>query len=158
MSEPLTFTVYGHAAPAGSKRALPFGGRAGGRPIIVDDSKRSRPWKQEIAGVARETMDGRELYDEPLALVLVFYVPRPRSHYGARGLRPTAPEYPAKRPDLLKLARGVEDALSSIVYRDDALIVDEHLSKRYGEPERLEVTVGPAAILPIDVDVREAVR
>lgn len=149
MSEPITFTVYGHAAPAGSKRALPAGGRAGGRPIIVDDSRRSRPWKQEVAGVARDAMLEHDLLDGPLCLVLRFYVPRPRSHLGKRGLLPSAPAWPAKRPDLLKLARGVEDALSSIVYRDDAQIVVEYLSKAYGEPERLEVAVAIAD--PLDV-------
>lgn len=140
MTKPITFTVYGHAAPAGSKRVLPAGGRVGGRPIVVDDSKRSRPWKQEVAGSARDAMDGRELLEGPIALVLRFYVPRPRSHFGARGLLPSAPFWPAKRPDLLKLARGVEDALSTVVYRDDAQIVVEYLSKWYAEPERLEVT------------------
>ena len=42
---------------------------------------------------------------------------------------------------MLKLARAVEDALTGIVWRDDAQIVDEQLSKVYGEPARVEVDV-----------------
>ena len=35
-------------------------------------------------------------------------------------------------PDVLKLARGVEDALTGIVWRDDAQIVNESLNKVVG--------------------------
>ena len=42
---------------------------------------------------------------------------------------------------LLKLTRAVEDALTGLVWRDDAQVVDEVLSKRYGAPERVEVRV-----------------
>jgi Holliday junction resolvase RusA-like endonuclease len=45
------------------------------------------------------------------------------------------------RPDVLKLARAAEDALTGIVWRDDSQIVHETLAKVYGEPERLEVAV-----------------
>lgn len=135
------FTVYGHAAPAGSKRVLPAGGRRGGRPIVVDDSRRSRPWKQEVAAEAAGAMEGGELMTGPLGLELAFYLRRPAGHFGARGVRPSAPAWPIVRPDLLKLARAIEDALSGIVYRDDAQIVHELIVKRYGDPERVDVTV-----------------
>lgn len=39
-------------------------------------------------------------------------------------------------PDVLKLARGVEDALTGIVWRDDAQIVNESLSKVVVAPPR----------------------
>lgn len=141
MSRRLTFTVYGKPAPAGSKRVVPAGGKAGGRPIVVDDSKRSRPWKSEVTAAAREAIDGGELLAGPLTLTLDFYVTRPKGHYGARGVRPSAPTFPTVKPDVLKLARAVEDALTGQVYRDDAQVVVENLTKRYGEPERVEVTL-----------------
>src|SRR5579859_2477883 len=145
MPEPLTFTVYGRPAPAGSKRVLPAGGRAGGRPIVVDDSKRSRPWKQQIAEIALAVMAGRPLLDGPLDLQLVFYLRRPRGHFGARGLKPSAPARPTVKPDVLKLARAVEDALTGQLWRDDAQVVVELLEKVYGEPERVEITVAELA-------------
>jgi Holliday junction resolvase RusA-like endonuclease len=143
MSEPLTFTVYGRPAPAGSKRFVPAGGKRGGRPLVIDDSKRSRPWKQDVAAIAGEAMAGRELLVGPLELVLVFYLARPKGHYGARGVLPSAPEWPIVKPDVLKLARAVEDALTGQVWRDDAQVVLETISKRYGDPERVVVTIHP---------------
>lgn len=140
MSE-LVFIVYGTAAPAGSKRVVPAGGRAGGRPIVIDDSKRSTPWKRDVAKEAAAAMLGRPLLEGAIALQLRFYLPRPKGHYGVRGVLPSAPHYPIVRPDVLKLARGVEDALTGIVWRDDAQIVIEALVKRYGDPARVEVTV-----------------
>lgn len=140
----IEFRVYGTPAPAGSKRALPIGGRRGRRMIVVDASKRARPWKQQVAQEAGRAMNGMRLFRCPLALELIFYVARPKSHFGKRGLKPSAPEWPAKRPDLLKLARAVEDALTGIVYADDALIVMEALAKRYTEgAECVEVVVRP---------------
>jgi Holliday junction resolvase RusA-like endonuclease len=86
-----------------------------------------------------------ELLTGPIALEITFVKPRPASHYGTgknRGvLKASAPLYPATRPDALKLARGVEDALSGVLYRDDAQIVTEYLLKRYGEPARCEIRV-----------------
>jgi Holliday junction resolvase RusA-like endonuclease len=79
-------------------------------------------------------------------LVLTFYTPRPAGHYGKRGLRPGAPTRPTTRPDVLKLARAVEDACTGIVWRDDSQIVDEVLSKWFADTHGIGVvvTVGPA--------------
>lgn len=132
------FVVYGNPAPAGSKTA---GVAKNGRTFVRDSSKRSYPWKQTVAQTAGVAMAGRILLEGPLRLTLEFVVPRPKGHYGARGLRPSAPAHPTVKPDVLKLARAVEDALSGICYRDDAQIVDEHLTKRYGEPAAAHITV-----------------
>ena len=146
------FTVHGKPQPAGSKRG--FYNAKAKRVIITDDAKQSRPWKALVSDAAVQAMDaltgGRfdfegSLLDGPLMVTLLFYVPRPKGHYGTKGVRPSAPDYPAVKPDVLKLARAVEDAMSGIVYRDDAQIVCELLEKHYGEPARVEVTVSPIA-------------
>lgn len=142
----VSFCVHGVPKPAGSKRA--FQHRHTGRIVVTDANKNSREWKNLVADAAVEAMhrpgdhkrDG-ELLDGPLLLSLIFMVPRPKGHYGAKGLRPSAPRFPTVKPDLLKLARGVEDALSGVVYRDDAQIVSESLQKAYGEPARVHVRV-----------------
>ena len=83
---------------------------------------------------ALEAYSGPPL-DCPLAVTFTFYLPRPKGHFrtGKRAgeLRDTAPAFPTGKPDVLKLARGVEDALTAIIYKDDSLIVSEHLYKRY---------------------------
>ncbi len=145
----VAFTVHGVPAPAGSKRA--FAHKHTGRIVVTDANKNSRSWKNQVSEEAAIAMtyhgrDGTSGYlpplEGPLVLELVFVVPRPKGHYGARGnVRPSAPSHPTVKPDVLKLARAVEDALSGIVYRDDAQIVDERLVKVYGEPARVEVRV-----------------
>lgn len=144
----IQFTVYGTPAPAGSKRAFAIRNRPG-RFAVTDDSKRSRPWKGQVEQVAGKAMNGQPLLREPIEATFRFYVKRPKGHFGtgrnAGVVKASAPPFPAVKPDVLKLARAVEDALSGVVYADDALIVSEYLSKEYGEPERVEVTVEKAA-------------
>lgn len=145
----IRLVVYGNPAPAGSKRA--FQHRHTGRIVVTDDSKRSRPWKQEIAGRASEEMRGRPLLRGPIAVELTFYLPRPKGHHGKHGVRRSAPAFPIVRPDIDKLSRAVLDALSGVVYADDAQIVEKTARKRYGEPARVEITIRELeGALPLD--------
>lgn len=133
----LAFVVHGTPQPAGSKRAF----FRGGRTVVVDANKKSRPWKDVVAQVAGDAMAGRALMQGPLELTLRFFVHRPKGHHGKLGfVLASAPRFPMVRPDVLKLARGVEDALSGVCYRDDSQIVMEHLFKEYG-PERVEIEI-----------------
>lgn len=139
----ISFTVHGVAQPAGSKKG--FVNRSTGRVIITDDAKKSRPWKAQVSDAAAQAMlepdtdsrvlVSRPLLDGPLLLELTVWINRPKGHYGsgknALTVRAAAPWAPTVKPDLLKLARGIEDALTGIVYRDDAQIVTETLQKAY---------------------------
>lgn len=140
----IEFTVLGHPEPAGSKRA--FKHPHTGRVHVVDANQKSRPWKQEVAAEARRAYDG-ELLTGPLELYVSFYFARPKSHFGsgrnAGVLKSSAPGYPATRPDSTKLVRGVEDALTGVLWRDDAQVVIQHVYKFYGSPERVVVEVFP---------------
>jgi Holliday junction resolvase RusA-like endonuclease len=49
--------------------------------------------------------------------------------------------YPISKPDVLKLARAAEDALTGIIWSDDALIVQEHLYKAYDATPGLLLSV-----------------
>lgn len=146
LSEVLEFEVLGHPEPAGSKAG--FRHPHTGRVIIVDASKKARPWKQEVARTAGDVIgEGvRPVWgDGPLEVVLTFTLARPRGHYGtgrnALVLKPSAPLFPAVKPDIDKLSRGVLDALTSVVYRDDAQIVRKAAAKVYGEPEGVRIVV-----------------
>ena len=143
MSPSLKITVYGSPAPAGSKRAVPLGGKKGGRWVVTDANKRSKPWQKDVKQVAGEAMNGRPLMEGPLSVVFRFYRARPKGHRNKSGLSAEGRRnpYPTGRPDVLKLARGIEDALTKVVWRDDAQIVDEMLSKDWGTPERVEIVV-----------------
>jgi crossover junction endodeoxyribonuclease RusA len=140
----LTFTVLGQAQPAGSKRAVPT--KAGLR--VIDANPKSREWKTAVSFAAHEAMRAAgigQLLNGPLYMQVRFIRPRPAGHYRtgrhAGELRPNASAFPTTKPDALKLARAVEDALMGIVYRDDAQIVEELIQKRYGEHAHVVVIV-----------------
>lgn len=140
----IRFTVFGEAKSAGSKRA--FRHPHTGRIVVTEQVKGSKSWQGQVSAAGAEAYAG-PLLDGPLRVRLVFFRARPRSHYGsgrnAGVVKSSAPPYPSTRPDVLKLARGVEDALSGVVWTDDARIVVELLEKRWGEPARVEVEVVP---------------
>lgn len=80
----------------------------------------------------------------PLAVMMFFYMKRPKSHYGtgrnARALKKSAPKHHVKTPDSSNLVKFAEDCLNGCVWKDDAQIVDSYGFKRYaeyGEPETI---------------------
>lgn len=138
----ISFQVDGKAQPAGSKRA--FRNPHTGTIAVVDANAKSKPWQAEIRAAALQVFDESPLTG-PLAVTFAFTVSRPKGHFGtgknANALKSSAPSEPIIRPDLLKLARGVEDALSGIAYRDDSQIVEEFLYKRYGDRDFVTITI-----------------
>ena len=132
--EKIEFFVAGVAKPAGSKRGFFIPKLK--RVVIVDANPNSKDWKSDVKSDAIANYDG-ELLTCPIAVRFTFYVTRPKGHYrtgkNAHLLRDSAPKFPASKPDVLKLARGVEDALTGIIWKDDAQIVTEHIAKRYAD-------------------------
>lgn len=141
----LSFVVVGHPEPAGSKKALQSSYQQ--RPFVVDSNPKSKGWKRIVAATARGAMlrEKWETVSDPIRVTMVFDVLRPKGHFKANGELSSEGlrnPHPAKRPDVLKLARGVEDAMTEAgVYTDDALIVDERLIKRWGSEEGVAITV-----------------
>src|SRR4051812_44229719 len=131
MNAHLEFTVHGRPQPAGSKKGF-FNPRTS-RVVIVDDAKNSRPWKQQVAGAALDAMGDTPMLNGPVELAVTFFLARPKGHYGtgrnADTLKPSAPEYPTVKPDATKLLRAVEDAMTGIVWRDDAQVVTQRAYK-----------------------------
>lgn len=141
MSDTITFHVPGIPQTAGSKRAFVIPGKNGGkaRAIVTDTNPRGKDWRATIQQVAAEHFT--EPMEGPLRVSLGFGLLRPKGHSGKRGLKPSAPSHPAVKPDLIKLARCAEDALTGLAWQDDAQIVDEHLTKDYAASPGMRVTV-----------------
>jgi Holliday junction resolvase RusA-like endonuclease len=136
--------VYGQPQPGGSK--IP--GRAkSGRLFTRDDNPKLKDWQRQVAQEVGRVVDGQPVLEGPLRLTLRFYLLRPKGHYGTGRneghVRPSAPAHPATRPDTTKLVRAVEDALTGIVWRDDAQVCEQAARKLYGEPARVELQVEP---------------
>lgn len=153
----IDFFVPGSPVAAGSKRAFPVPGKDGRLHVAVTDASgpKGSEWR---AAIRHEAFDaarrngGAFLERGALRLTLWFLMRRPRSHTGKRGvLLPSAPTHPTTRPDVLKLARAVEDACTGILWHDDAQIVDELLHKVYADavPVGVRVRVTPLADLPL---------
>lgn len=136
------FSVIGRAMTQGSKKVVPI--MRAGKPVMkngraltraVEDNPKTAQWRQEVAQVARQTYDGPLLVGA-VRLSLIFFRPRPKGHFGtgrnAGKLKANAPAHPTSRPDLLKLARALEDACTGVLWVDDSQIVEETLAKRWG--------------------------
>jgi len=139
----IEFRVEGQPAPAGSKTAVP---RGDGRLGVIDKAKGGEVWSILVAQRASEVMAGAAPLSGPLGLSLCFERVRPRGHYGAGRnadvVRPAmVDQLPTTKPDLLKLARRVEDALTGICYVDDALICEEQLVKVWGPKPAVVVRI-----------------
>lgn len=149
----IRFFVAGIPKTAGSKRA--FMPKGWSRPIIVDDCKKGKDWRGDIQAVARGVYQGNPLLG-PLKLTLTFVMPRPCSHFSSstKKLRSNAPFWPETRPDVLKLARAVEDALTGILWRDDAQICDEPIKKHYGETPGVIVELSRLGAVLFDTGFR----
>lgn len=140
----LQMFVPGLPRPGGSKTATLIRRKGGeivmknGRPLITtrDACKGNGEWKQTVAFAARQAFDADPVR-ETLHVVVTFTMPRLKGHYGsgrnAGVLKPNAPRYHTVKPDATKLMRALEDALTSIVWADDAMIAVQTVVKQYGD-------------------------
>ena len=133
----MRIVVYGIPAPQGSKR--PIRNQHTGKIATVENSPNLAPWRQDVkfAAEAVLTEAGRpQPFQGAVVVRMVFTVARPATV--RRNKRP----WPSVAPDLSKLLRAVEDALTAAgVWRDDCLVVEyTRLAKVYvGEdPEALD--------------------
>jgi Holliday junction resolvase RusA-like endonuclease len=122
-------TVYGSPAPQGSKKFVgTFTGRDGRTHAnMVESSKKLRPWRNDVKDAAMLVRNGRAPLDGPLIVRMVFTVPKPASAPKTRRI------YPCRMPDLSKLARSTEDALTdAAIWADDARVIEyQRLAKVY---------------------------
>ena len=125
--------IASEPATAGSKRA--FHSKKTGKTWITDNCTRGKEWRATVRAAAAQQRITRELYDGPLALMVDFYLRRPKSHYRtgkfSDQLKVSAPPLPTKKPDTTKLLRAIEDALTGVLWKDDAQITLQVVSKSY---------------------------
>lgn len=141
--------VPGKPEPGGSKKgfAIPDKDRPGKyRAILTEVNRKSKPWRQSVAWAAKELI-GMPI-EGPIEIEFKFFMPRPKSHYGRRGLRPAAPALPTVKPDVTKLIRSTEDAMKGIAWIDDSQVVDQHGRKVYGTRPGALITIRRAVADP----------
>lgn len=136
----MIFFIPGLPAPQGSKRG--FYNKKTRRVHMVESSKNVKPWREAVKWTALEEdgtlKAGFERVEGPVDILLVFWLPRPKGHWGTGRnegkLKLSAPPFPAVRPDIDKLARSTLDGLKDAgLYEDDSRVVFLRVEKRYAE-------------------------
>lgn len=152
----IEFFIPGVARPGGSKKAFAIRNRSGaivtranGSPVIVitDDAKGNKEWKQQCAIFAKQYFAGPPLTG-PLRVSFAFVRTRTKAHFKSNGqVKDWALiERPVQKPDVTKLVRAAEDALTGICWVDDSQIVEQFASKDFGDTPGLKVTIEPLLV------------
>ncbi len=138
--------VVGLPAPQGSKRLI--GHTKAGRGILVESSAKVKPWREAVKYAALEVFNP-EAYPRECRIngavdeEMVFTLPKPKS---APKTRRT---WPDKKPDLSKLIRSTEDALTDAgVWEDDARVV-RCLAAKVFPGEHADALGVPGAVIRI---------
>jgi Holliday junction resolvase RusA-like endonuclease len=122
----IRFTVRGRPIPQGALVRSPSGG------LYHRGRARLEDWRHAIATEARAAMADGALLAGAVSCSLIFRMPRPKSHFRRDGtLRPDAPTWCTSRPDGDKLERAAWDALTGVVWTDDAVVASWGGGKRY---------------------------
>lgn len=129
--------MAGAPASQGSKRAIARivtekGGRQRAVANLIEQDSDLKPWRFAISQVASLMKPSGWETDGLFTLGMVFFMPRPKTHYDARGgVKRNAPLFHASRKDCDKMVRAVGDALTGTCYDDDSMIVSINALKVY---------------------------
>lgn len=121
----IEFKVYGTPAPQGSKRFV--GVSKAGRGLMVESSKKVKPWRMDVKEAAEQAKSRHgDKISGPVGVAMVFTLRKPSS---APKTRRT---FPDKKPDISKLVRSTEDAITDAgLWEDDSRVVEMTACKRY---------------------------
>lgn len=126
----ISFVVHGLPAPQGSKRHV-------GNGVMVESSKKVKPWREAVKFACLEAMQTAQAVDGPVGARIAFYFPRPKSIKKVVA-------WPQTRSsgDIDKLLRCTFDAIVDAgLIRDDAQIVYITATKNFGFPARAEIEI-----------------
>jgi len=130
----LSFFVRGE--PKGQPRPRAFARKMGSIHVArFYDSDVADAWKRAVylGIVEAANKAGWQVTTGPVSVTLRFAMPRPKSHFGARGLKPSAPQDHAGKPDVDNLAKLLLDRItrSERIWRDDSQVVSLIVHKFY---------------------------
>ena len=121
MWEGFEVTIPGEPVPKGS--LTPIVSKSTGRVILIPKLTASQRRWVRVAGHAIRKRD--VLFEGPVSLQCEFVMTRPRT------ITPKKREHPTVPPDLDKMLRNVMDVLTGSVVKDDSVVVDAAVIKRY---------------------------
>lgn len=149
----LIITVHGHPAPQGSKRHV-------GRGVMVESSKKVRPWREAVKHAALDQIEGPQplpftTITGPVHARIQFVFNKPKSAPKRRKAWPIT----RSTGDVDKLLRSTFDALTDAgVIRDDSQIVYVAAEKLYTDDDDTALSAPGAVIRLMEIDPPEATR
>lgn len=143
MIAPIIFTVAGRPQTKGSGRGIPFirrhgpkAGRLGVR--VTNDNPKTASWENQVRHEAQQVRPRPGPWSEcPVRLRVVFGLVKPKSW------AKTQPDWPYRRPDLDKLLRVIQDAMTGVIYVDDAQVCMIATEKVFTASPGVQVEVRP---------------
>lgn len=133
----VAFTIPGEPVAQGSMVAAIS--RTTGKPFVKSGNEaKLRRWRTHAATVAGEAFRSRMIpKGVPLMIEARFYFERPKNQHGTGRnsaiVKASAPPVPVVRPDGDKLCRALFDALTGVIYADDAQIATHQVWKLYAD-------------------------
>jgi crossover junction endodeoxyribonuclease RusA len=139
----LRFFVPGTPATKGNMRAFNAGGR-----VKITEKKTTglTTWLHAINDEARRVRGDQEPFTGPLSVELWFWLQRPASEPKRRRTWPTK----ARSGDVDKLARAALDAMTGVLFADDAQVVNLVVGKDFADDP-----FKPRRSPGVDIDVTE---
>lgn len=137
----IVFTIPGEPVSQGRPRAGKIQrGPKRGQTVLYDPIE-SKTYKRYVSLIARQHAPKTPL-EGPLSVRIKIYRNIPKSTTKKdRALISEGIKRPITKPDNTNYAKGIEDALNGIIYKDDSQIVDLQIQKYYSDDPRVEVRV-----------------
>ena len=125
-----TYAFFVAGTPKGQPRVKAFrrGAHAG-----VYTPPTADAWKSAVRADGLKNCPA-VAFEGAVFISLHFTLPRPKSHFNSKGVKPGAPTWVTGKPDADNLAKAVLDALGDTGrwWRDDSQVVSLIVSKTYG--------------------------
>ena len=140
----ITLTIYGEPVPQGRPKFARVGNR-----VITYDPPKSQTYKNIVklwATNQLKRINGFKMFDSAICVDVTFYLRIPPSWPKKKRIEAECGAMrPIKKPDLDNLYKSLTDALTGIVWKDDSIITDASIHKRYtADTERAEITIREA--------------
>ena len=146
---PLVIVIDGEPVAKGRPRVRIA--RMKGKTIpLLYAPKETQDYEDVVRRAARKALDALDyqtskfypIDDKPVGMLVRAYMPIPVSWPKKDKLAALRGEiYPTGKPDSDNIGKMAGDALNGIVYKDDSLVTDMHVIKRYSDQPRMEIEI-----------------
>lgn len=134
----ITFQVFGRPEQCGSKTP---GQTKDGRLFVRDSNKNAKTWRRSVEIMAKKSSPDQP-WSEPVVVTVEFRYARPKYHFRSNGeLKPNAPVYVNRKPDIDKIVRNTLDGLTGYIFDDDKQVIGIKSAKVYSEKPGATITI-----------------